>query len=79
MGFMMIAIKFTGNNYNLCLLVSWFIYSDCLRFTFFNLIKDDLKAVVHMWNTHYIRGSRGDTLKGKPNELYFLPELVGNN
>ena len=26
------------------------------------------------WNTHYIRRSRHDTVAGKPEELYFLPE-----
>ena len=32
-----------------------------------------------MWNIHHIRASRSDTLKGKPDELYFLPELVGKS
>ena len=27
------------------------------------------------WNTHYIRPSRHETIAGRPNELYFLPEL----
>ena len=29
------------------------------------------------WNTHYIRKSRYDTVAGRPNSLYFLPEING--
>ena len=28
-------------------------------------------------NTHYIRRTRHDTIPGRPNELFFLPELSG--
>ncbi|CAB4001850.1 Hypothetical predicted protein, partial [Paramuricea clavata] len=34
----------------------------------------ELDELQHHWNTHYIRRSRHDTLPGRPDELYFLPE-----
>lgn len=29
------------------------------------------------WNSHYMRRSRYDTIAGKPDVLYYLPETVG--
>ena len=29
------------------------------------------------WNSHYIRGSRHDTIKGRPDSLYFISEQHG--
>ena len=29
------------------------------------------------WNTHYIGGLRHDTIKGRPDSLYYLPEAHG--
>ena len=29
------------------------------------------------WNSHYIRKSRFDTVSGRPDKLYFLPECSG--
>ena len=31
--------------------------------------------VMDHWNTHYIRRSRYDTVSGRPDELFYLPEL----
>ena len=29
------------------------------------------------WNTHYVRRTKHDTIPGRPDELFFLPELSG--
>ena len=50
--------------------------SECLWFSFSNLLQEELNEIRHQWNTHYIRQSRHDTLPGRPNELYYLPENV---
>ena len=44
---------------------------------FIQLLQDDLDKVKEYWNTHSIRGSRHDTINGRPDELFFLPELRG--
>ena len=51
--------------------------SECLWFTFAPLLQADLDLVKEHWNTHYIRKSRYDTVAGRPNSLYFLPEING--
>ena len=48
---------------------------ECLWFCFSGLIQQDVDRVKEHWNSHYIRGSRYDTVKGRPNELFYLPEL----
>ena len=48
---------------------------ECLWFSFSGLIQQDLDRVKEHWNSHYIRESRHDTVKGRPNELFYLPEL----
>jgi len=49
----------------------------CLWFCFAPLLQDDLDNIKDHWNTHLIRGSKHGTVSGRPNELYFLPELHG--
>eukprot|EP00794_Sanderia_malayensis_P012929 gene12929-14261_t len=39
------------------------------------VIQENLNRVKSHWNSHYIRKSRHETIAGRPNELYFLPEL----
>lgn len=51
--------------------------AECLWFCFNNVIQQDLDFVKLHWNTHYIRPSRHDTIPGKPDELFFLPECSG--
>ena len=58
---------FLGNN----------LHMECLWFCFANLIQADLDKVKELWNSHYIRKSRFDTIAGIPDILYFLPESVG--
>eukprot|EP00794_Sanderia_malayensis_P016404 gene16404-18041_t len=48
---------------------------ECLWFCFSQVIQENLNRVKSHWNSHYIRKSRHETIAGRPNELYFLPEL----
>lgn len=50
--------------------------SECLWFSFSSLLQKELEKVTLHWNTHYIRRSRHETLAGRPDELYYLPENV---
>ena len=50
---------------------------ECLWFCFFRLLQKILDEVKEHWNTHRIRGSRHDTVRGRPDSLYCLPELHG--
>ena len=49
----------------------------CLWFCFAQLLQDDLDKIKLHWYTHLIRGSSHDIISGRPNELFFLPELYG--
>ena len=51
--------------------------NECLWNCFASLIQSDLDAVKEHWNSHYIRKLRHDTISGRPNELFFIPELHG--
>ena len=53
------------------------LQKECLWFSFSDLIQADLNSVQRHWNSHYIRKSRFDTISGRPDELYFLPESSG--
>ena len=53
------------------------LQSECIWFTFAPLSQADLDYVKEHWNTHYIRKSRYDTVSGRPDSLYFLPEISG--
>ena len=52
-------------------------HNECIRFCFNELLQHDLDFVVLHWNTHYIQQSRHDTVPGRPDELFFLPERSG--
>ena len=52
------------------------LHKECLWFSFAELIQQDLDFVKIHWNTHYIHQSRHDAVPGKPDELYFLPDLL---
>ena len=54
------------------------ISMECLWFCFKNILQADLDSVKDNWNSHYIRASRYDTIPGRPNELYYLPENSGH-
>ena len=52
-------------------------HNECLWFCFNEILQQDLDFFRVHWNTHYIRQSRHDTIAGKPDELFFLPETFG--
>ena len=43
-----------------------------------DVFQQDLDFVKLHWNTHHIRPSRHDTIPGRPDELFFIPELSGD-
>ena len=53
------------------------LHMECLWYCFADIIQKHLDFVKHLWNTHRIRKSRHDTIPGRPNSLYFLPEHHG--
>ena len=50
---------------------------ECLWFGFSKLRQNVLNEVKEHWITHRIRNSRHDTVSGRPDSLYYLPELHG--
>lgn len=50
------------------------IKMEALWFAFSKIIQDDLDRVKEHWNTHRIRKSKFQTVAGRPDSLYFLPE-----
>ena len=49
---------------------------ECLWFSFSQLLQKELDEFRENWNTHYIRRSRHDTVPGRPDEHFYLPENV---
>ena len=52
-------------------------HMECLWFCFNEFLQQDFDFIKLHWNTHHIRPSRHDTIPGKHDELFFLPELSG--
>ena len=53
------------------------VHVECLKFCFMKFIQDELKRVAEHWNVHKIRPSlNSDCPAGRPDVLYFLPELM---
>ena len=50
---------------------------ECLWYCFSGVLQADCNAVTDHWNTHYIRHSRHNTVSGRPDSLFFLPEYHG--
>ena len=48
-----------------------------LWFSFSKVIERELNQVKNDWNSHYIRGSKYQTMPGIPDKLYFFPEDFG--
>lgn len=55
------------------------LHVQCLKFCFMPLIREELHRVAELWNLHRIRpqSSNRDSPAGRPEILYFLPELNG--
>lgn len=60
--------------------ILFLISRKCMRFSFMDLLQEDLDRVVNNWNNHTIRQTRSSECPhGKPNILYLLPRENGNN
>ena len=53
------------------------LHREALWFCFADILQEDLNFVKEHWNTHRIRKSKYQTLSGRPNTLYHLPEQSG--
>lgn len=55
------------------------LHVQCLKFCYMPLLKEELYRVVELWNLHRIRpqSSNEHSPPGRPEVLYFLPELNG--
>ena len=50
---------------------------ECLWYCFAPVIQKDLDIVKEHWNSHRIRKSRHNTVPGRPDSLFYLPEFHG--
>lgn len=51
---------------------------DCLRFAFMHIIKKEIEQVALEWNNHSIRHSSYAVVpNGSPEELFFMPSILG--
>ena len=50
---------------------------ECLWFCFARVLQTGLDEVRDSWNTHYLRKSRYETVAGRPDSLYTIPEFHG--
>ena len=52
---------------------------ECIWFCFSGLIQTDLDQLIEHWNSHFIRASGYNTISGRPDELYLIPERHGGD
>ena len=50
---------------------------ECLWYCFAGVLQQDLNILKEHWNTHHIRKSRHNTVAGRPDSLFYLPECHG--
>jgi len=50
---------------------------DCVWYCFAPVLRKYLDIVKEHWNSHRIRKSRHNTVPGRPDSLFYLPELHG--
>ena len=50
---------------------------ECLWYCYSGFLQRDLDFLKSHWNTHHIRKSRHDTIAGRPDSLFYLPERYG--
>ena len=53
------------------------LHMELASYTFSSLVQYELDQAKLQWNTHYIRGTRNDTIPGRADKFFFLPELSG--
>ena len=57
-----------------------YLHKQCLKFCFLPIIRKELRLVATSWNTHNIqRQRRCEVEGGKPDVMFFLPEVYGSN
>ena len=52
---------------------------ECAKFCFTGVIKKQLNRFKSKWNTHYIRKSEFSQVRGRPDELYLLENVLYEN
>ena len=51
---------------------------ECLRFSFYGILQDELDEIMKAWNQHRIRRTRtSEGNNGVPDVMYFLPNRYG--
>ena len=53
------------------------ISMECLWYYFNKVLQAELTPAKELWNTHRVCKSRNNTVTGRPDSLYFLPEIHG--
>ncbi|XP_053389620.1 uncharacterized protein LOC128552597 [Mercenaria mercenaria] len=53
------------------------LHIECVRFCFTQIIQHELDLCRQEWNDHQIRRQNGDEVHGKPEILYYHPDLYG--
>ena len=55
-----------------------YLTKECLKFCFIPIIRRELRLVAELWNTHHIqRQRRCDVEGGKPDVMFFTPQVYG--
>ena len=57
--------------------LSYKLSKECLWYCFSGVLQNDLDTVKEHWNTHRIRKSRYNTVAGRPDSIFYLPEQHG--
>lgn len=52
---------------------------ECLWFCFSKVLQKELNEIKEHWNNHFIRKSGHDTISGRPDSLYYQPQLRGGS
>ena len=56
-----------------------YLQSECLKFCFTELIRDDLNSFVSEWNLHSIYTQKNSECeKGKPDVMFYMPQMHGS-
>ena len=50
---------------------------ECLWYCYATVLQNDLNILKEHWNSHRIRKSRHNTVSGRPDSLFYLPEHHG--
>lgn len=53
------------------------VHREALWYCFHSLLQNELDFIKEHWNSHFIRKSRYDTIGGRPDVMYNIPEEFG--